>query len=200
MTPMEYYPPNLNCIWRITVPKGHFVNLTMQKFKLGWIDNWADDIAFFDGLSLSDDVITTYYSIDSLTAEVIHSRDPHTTVQFALMLNTMAGLKILTPRLLHNLWKTWRLWRVLVMEGTLGDNRKSCLEALFELWLVCNSLKSHDYKDPPLYIGKFPIVSLKNQMQQHIMWKIIFRFILEKFRVSSSNSPWFLVMLKSNCI
>ena len=77
---MKYYPPSLNCTWRITVPKGHLVNLTIQK--LDWIDNCADYIVFFDGLSLSDHVITTYCGINSPTTEVIHSRDWYMTVHF----------------------------------------------------------------------------------------------------------------------
>ena len=82
MTAMKYYPPNLNCIGRITVTEGHFENLAIQKFKLDWIDNFPGYLAYFDSLSLSDDVITTYCGIDSPSAEAIHSRNRYMTVHF----------------------------------------------------------------------------------------------------------------------
>lgn len=81
MTPMRYYPPSLNCTWRITVPKEHSVYLMITKFELYRIDNCVDYVELFDGLSLSDRRITKLCGYNS-PPDVVQSSGQHMTVRF----------------------------------------------------------------------------------------------------------------------
>lgn len=80
MSPMKYYPPNLNCTWFITVPEGSNVYLMITRFNLDPI--CGDSIEFLDGPPLHPNERLATLCGSSSVPDVVRSRSRYMTVKF----------------------------------------------------------------------------------------------------------------------
>ena len=65
-TPLKYYPPDLTCIWVITVPEGKVVKLFFIKFDLDWRggDSCDDYVEVQDGQYASSKMLEKHCGYD----------------------------------------------------------------------------------------------------------------------------------------
>lgn len=61
-SPLEYYPPDLNCVWLITVPKGNIVEFSFDRFDLDFPDTHGckDYVEINDGKNSNRELLGTY--------------------------------------------------------------------------------------------------------------------------------------------
>ncbi|XP_078367735.1 bone morphogenetic protein 1-like [Oculina patagonica] len=81
-SPLEYYPPDLNCVWLITVPEGNTVEFSFDRFDLDFPDNHGckDYVQIRDG-ETSDHESLGRYCGDSVP-EDIQSSSRYMLVRF----------------------------------------------------------------------------------------------------------------------